>query len=361
MIETILFHPLTLAIIKLAFLISCVMACVAYSTLAERRIAAFIQMRLGPNRVGPFGLFQPVADGLKNFFKEEIIPSAANKIMFILAPAMIMVPALMTFAVIPFGGTIKIGEKIIPLEMADMNVGILFVLAMAGMGVYGIVIGGWASNNKYSLLGGLRAAAQIVSYELPMGLSLVAVFMVTGTFNLRGIVDFLAPNWWAYFILLFPTMVIFIVTAFAETNRLPFDMPECESELVGGYHTEYSSMKFALFFMAEYANMITSSCLMVLLFFGGWNLPFISKWLSGFQTDSWIVAIIVGLIPAAIFAAKVVALIFTFIWVRWTIPRFRYDQIMRLGWKYLMPLALGNIFFVGIALIVYHLWRAQNG
>ncbi len=361
MIETILLHPITLTLIKLGFLIGCVMACVAYSTLAERRVAAFIQMRYGPNRVGPFGLFQPIADGLKNFFKEEIIPGTANKIMYVLAPAFIMVPALMSFTVIPFGGTVTIKDTVIPFEIADLNVGVLFVLAMAGMGVYGVVIGGWASNNKYSLLGGLRAAAQTISYELPMGLALVAVFMATGSFNLRNIVNTMAPNWWAYFILLFPTMVIFVVTGFAEANRLPFDMPECESELVGGYHTEYSSMKFALFFMAEYANMITSSCLMVLLFFGGWHLPFVSAWVDAFNTDNWIIAVIVAMIPAGIFASKVVVALFVFIWVRWTLPRFRYDQIMRLGWKYLMPLALGNIFFVGIVLIVYRIWRVQNG
>ncbi len=344
-----LLHPLTISVIKLLFVITCVLTTVAWATWLERRTAGTIQLRKGPNRVGPFGLFQPIADGIKNFFKEDIIPSAANPVLYIIAPALILIPALMTFAVIPFGENIEIAGKTITFQLTDINVGLLYILAMSGLGVYGLVIGGWASNNKYSLLGGLRAAAQMISYELPLGLGLLAVFMVTGTFRLRGIVQTAVDTgWWLYTLILAPTIIIFGITSFAEANRLPFDMPECESELVGGYHTEYSSMKFALYFMAEYVHMVTLSSLMTVLFLGGWYLPWITEWAANLNPQTWYMSIIVGLIPFGIFAAKVWGCLFVFIWVRWTLPRFRYDQVMRLGWKYLLPVAIVNIFFVAV-------------
>ncbi len=318
---------------------------------AERRLAAFIQDRLGPNRVGPQGAFQPIADGLKFLFKEDIIPLQADKALYLLAPAAILVPALVLFAVIPYGDRVELFGRTVQLQIADPDIGILFIFAVASLGIYGIIFGAWASNNKYSLLGGLRSAAQLVSYEVAMGLSVITVLMVTGSLRLSEVVsrqtDFLIgpiPNW---NVITQPlAFLIYVVAMFAETNRLPFDLPEAEQELVGGYHTEYSALKFAMFFMAEYANVTTFCALGTTLFLGGWHVPYL--------TALGLPQLIVAGIQVAAFIAKTAFLIFVMIWVRWTLPRFRYDQLMRLGWKVLLPLGLLNIFVVGVVLSIVH-------
>jgi NADH-quinone oxidoreductase subunit H len=277
---------------------------------------------------------QPFADALKFIFKEDLIPAQVNRPVFIMAPALSLIPALITFAVIPFGGTLRLFGREIPLIITDVNIGVLYVLAISSLGVYGIVLAGWASNNKYSLLGGLRSAAQMISYELSLSLSLVGILLLTGSLSLREVVSAQYGLWnivkqpLAFF--------IFLVAMFAETNRLPFDLPECETELVAGYHTEYSAMKFAMFFMAENANMVTASAMAVTLFFGGWQIPFVST-----PEPS---SLGLSLLEMLAFALKVGAFLFLFVWVRWTVPRFRYDQLMGLGWKVLLPLALLNIF-----------------
>jgi NADH-quinone oxidoreductase subunit H len=277
---------------------------------------------------------QPFADALKFIFKEDLIPVQVNRPVFIIAPALSLIPALSTFAVIPFGGTLSLFGGEIPLIITDVNIGVLYILALSSLGVYGIVLAGWSSNNKYSLLGGLRSAAQMISYELSLGLSIVGVLLLTGSLSLREVVYAQYGLWnivkqpLAFF--------IFLVAVFAETNRLPFDLPECETELVAGYHTEYAGMKFAMFFMAEYANMVTASALAVVLFFGGWMIPFVS---TPEPTFFWL-----SLLEMLVFAVKVGVFLFLFVWVRWTVPRFRYDQLMVLGWKVLLPLALFNIF-----------------
>jgi NADH-quinone oxidoreductase subunit H len=322
---------------KILMVIGALQGSVALMTWAERRVSAWIQNRQGPNRVGPLGLFQPVADGLKFLLKEDIVPANVHRPLYIAAPVMALIPALVAFAVIPFGTALTIGGYSIPLVIADIDFGVLFILAITSMGVYGIVMAGWASNNKYSQMGGLRASAQMISYELAMGLAVVGVLMGAGTFRPTRIVELQGDLAWN--VLLQPVgCLVFIIAAFAETNRLPFDLPEAESELVAGYHTEYSSMKFAMFFMAEYINMVTSSALMVVLFFGGWNLPGLASQLSGN---------LLALAQVGVFVAKVVFFLFLFIWVRWTLPRFRYDQLMRLGWKVLLPIAFANIAWVG--------------
>jgi len=299
---------------------------------AERRVSAFIQDRLGPNRVGPAGLLQPVADLLKFIFKEDVIPGHVNRTMYILAPMMSLVPALLVFCVIPYARG---------MVVADINIGILFVFAIASMGVYGITIGGWASNSKYSLFGGVRASAQMISYELALGLSVVPVFMVTGELNLSKIVEWQQEHVWLV-APLFPAWVVFLIASYAETNRLPFDIPEAETELVAGYHTEYSSMKFALFFLAEYINMITASALTVTLFFGGWSLPGVT-----FPAGFWGIVL-----SGCVFAAKLFFFLFLFIWVRWTLPRFRYDQLMNLGWKVMLPASLVFIVLTAGVMVV---------
>lgn len=296
---------------------------------AERRVSAWMQDRLGPNRVGPEGLLQPLADLGKFMFKEDVIPGHVNRAMYVLAPAIALVPAMVTFAVIPFMGHVdaSTGERV-SWQVANLDLGALYILAVAGLGVYGIALGGWASNSKYSLLGGVRASAQMISYELALGLAIVPVVLMTGTLKLGGIVDAQAQGTW--FLFTQPVaFFIFLTASYAETNRLPFDMPESETELVAGYHTEYSSMKFALFFLAEYTNMTVSSALVVTLFLGGWTL---------FGLEAIHPA--VGLL---IFAAKTLFLLFVYIWIRWTLPRFRYDQLMSLGWAWFLPLALLNI------------------
>ncbi len=313
----------------------------------ERRIAAWIQMRIGPNRVGPYGLLQPIADVIKLIFKEDIIPAAADKRFHFLAPLISITITVAVFAVIPFGHYVVINGEPVYLGVApNVHVGILYVLAMTSMGVYGLTLAGWASNNKYSLLGGLRSSAQMISYELAMGLSIVALLMVTGTPNLMEIVEQQAGLRWN--VLYQPLgFLIFLVASFAETNRTPFDLPEAEPELVGGYHTEYTGMKFGMFFLAEYGNVIAASAMMTTLFFGGWQVPFLPE-LLGLQEGS----VALALLQIASFTIKVAIFVFFFIWVRWTVPRFRYDQLMRLGWKVLFPLSLANVLITGLVMLI---------
>jgi len=310
----------------------------AYSTYGERKVAAFMQDRIGPNRAGPFGLFQPLADGGKMFMKEDFVPANANRTLYFLGPAVAMTTALITGVVIPWGGTLQFGDVSVSLQGINPEIGILFVFAMVGIGVYGIMLGGWASNNKYSLLGAIRAASQMVSYELAMGLSIVALVMMTGTLSLDGIVDYQVEHGWN--IIRQPLgFLIFIVCAFAEANRAPFDMPECETELVGGYHTEFSSMKLGFYLFAEYVNMFISGAVMATLYFGGYDVP-------GLASTGWDPNLITIIGVAAMFA-KTFFFIFFFMWIRWTLPRFRFDQLMNLGWKGLIPLAIVNILITG--------------
>jgi NADH-quinone oxidoreductase subunit H len=315
--------------IKIVVIFAVVMTAFAYSVLAERKISAFIQDRIGPNRVGPAGLWQPMADGIKAFLKEDFVPAHVRKIYFWLAPMLALIPALLVLAVIPFGS--KLGAQ--KMVIADLNVGILYTFGIVSLGVYGIVLAGYASNSKYPFLGGIRSSAQMISYEIAMGMSVIPVFLIVGDLNLSKVIEHQAQHGWL--ILYAPlSFVIFVIAAFAETNRLPFDLPESEQELVGGYHTEYSSMKFALFFMGEYINMIAASAMMVTLFLGGWTLPGLSLPAN---------SIVMGLAHIVIFVAKVAVLMGMFIWVRWMWPRFRYDQLMDLGWRRFLPLALANI------------------
>ncbi len=363
------------AIKIVALVFAVILPMVAYSVWAERRVSAIIQDRVGPNRVGiPFtkiglaGLGQPISDGVKFLLKEDFTPGHVNKLYFWLAPALTMVPAILTCAVLPFGSEL-FGEKMV---IADLNVGPLFIFAIASLSVYGIVLAGWASNSKYPFLGGIRSTSQMISYEISLGLSLVPVLLIFGELNLSEIVEeqskngwLLLPLWgegaiwnggWDRFFLFFPALLAFIIfttSIFAETNRLPFDLPECETELVAGYHTEYSSMKFALFFLGEYAAMIIGSGLIVTLFLGGWSLPFgwdaalMSMAGNPEQVPWWL-----GVIHISTFLAKVIAFILFFIWVRWTLPRFRYDQLMKLGWVVFFELALLNIFITAGIIIL---------
>ncbi len=314
-----------------------------YSTWGERKVAAWIQDRLGPNRAGPMGLLQPLADGGKLFFKEEIIPTNSNRFLFILGPSIAMLVACMTSAVIPWGDTLTIAGRTVSLQVADVNIGILFIFGVLSVGVYGIMIGGWASNNKYSLLASVRAASQIISYELPMGLALIALLMLTGTLSLKEIVEQQRHDLWnvVYQPLGF---FIFLVCAFAECNRAPFDLPEAENELNGGYHLEYSSMKLGFYLFAEYINMFVSSALMATMYFGGYAFPGMDS--LGVSPN---LLTILGFLALFI---KILVFIFFFMWVRWTVPRFRYDQLMRLGWKVMIPLALVNMLITG-ALVLF--------
>ena len=331
---------------KLVLIVIVVMASLLiamYTTFAERKVAAVLQDRRGPNRAGPFGILQPVADGLKLFFKEEIIPNFSSKALFILGPSLAMLTAIMTGAVVPWGNTINLFDRDISLQIADVNVGILYVFAVVSMGVYGIMIGGWASNNKYSLMGGLRAASHIISYELPMGISLIALLMVTGTLSLKEMVLQQQSGLWN--IVYQPLgFLIFLICAFAECNRTPFDLPEAENELIGGYHTEYSSMKLGFYLFSEYINMFVSSVIMSTLFFGGYDIPFLNE---ADYNQNWM-----ALFGIMALMAKAACFIFLFMWVRWTIPRFRYDQLMNLGWRVLIPLALVNMLVTG-ALVLF--------
>ena len=320
---------------------------------AERRVSGWMQDRLGPNRVGPQGLLQPIADGLKFMFKEDIIPDHVDKPLYVLAPAMLLVPALVTVAVVPFGSSITLFGYEIPLHIADINIGILYILAITSLGVYGVVLGAWSSNNKYSLLGGLRSSAQMISYELTLGLAIIGVLMLTTTvgddsaLSLRVIAESQGSHPWQWnFLIHFPAFLAFTTAMYAETNRLPFDLAEAEQELVAGYHTEYSSMKFAMFFMAEYMNMIVGSAVTVTLFLGGWHF----FGLENVGGPVWS-----GLISFGIFFVKTAIFLFVFIWVRWTLPRFRYDQLMNFGWKFLLPVALTSIVVTGT------LWILTDG
>jgi NADH-quinone oxidoreductase subunit H len=350
--------------VTVAFLV--VLVTVAMMTLAERRVSAFIQDRLGPNRVGPFGLLQPIADGVKNFLKEETMPAQASRFYFVLAPILAVTPAFILFAVIPWAAPLPTPWGLVEMIVAPVPIGILFILAFSSLGVYGLFLAGWSSNNKYSFLGGLRASAQMVSYEVALGMSLIPVFMIVGNVTIpemvwaqqrgaevAGVVPGGLGIWFAFPLGL--AFFLFVISSFAETNRLPFDMPEAEAELVAGYHAEYSSMKFALFMMGEYAHLITASALMATLFFGGWDIPF-------WRGDDMVVVapgVVAGAEPAVwktlltflSFALKTMFFAFVFIWVRWTVPRFRYDQIMDLGWKVMLPTALAYIMLMGASIL----------
>jgi len=349
-----------LKIVAILFVV--ILPMVSYSVYAERRVSAFIQDRSGPNRVGPAGLFQPIADMFKLLLKEDFTPRQVNTFYYWLAPCLAVMPAIITIAVVPFGSTL-LG---VPMVIADINVGILYVFAIASLGVYGIVIAGWASNSKYPFLGGVRSSSQMISYELSLALAVIPIFMVVGQLRLTEVVryqiehgwmiapflgDWTNPAKWLLTVPMLISFVVFLIALFAETNRLPFDLPEAEQELAGGYHTEYSSMKFALFFLGEYAAMITGSAVVVTLFLGGWHLP-VPSWHGGFH---WVLidgsapgwpGIAGGLFNIFTFFAKVTAVLFLFIWVRWTLPRFRWDQLMRLGWLFFFEIALVNIFIV---------------
>jgi NADH-quinone oxidoreductase subunit H len=320
-----------IALVKVLIVFTAVLLTVAYMTLMERKVLGHMQVRYGPNRVGPFGLLQPVADGIKLFFKEDIVVPHANRLIYILSPAVLVICALVSFAVIPFGNTITIMGKSIDLVVADVNVGLLFLFAISSLGVYGIVMGGWASNNKYSLLGSIRSSAQMISYELSLGLSIMGVLMIAGSLSLNQIVEAQSSMW---FIVYQPLgFLIYLISAVAEASRTPFDLTECENELVAGYQTEYSSMKFGLYYLAEYAHILLISSLAVTLFLGGWHGPFLP--------------------PVIWFLIKVFIFIFFFIWVRATYPRFRYDQLMKFGWKVLFPLSLFNILLTAVGLVIF--------
>ncbi len=344
-------EQIIIPIIKVLFIAHLLVIGVMAMIWSERRVSGWMQDRLGPNRVGPQGLLQPIADGIKFLFKEDLIPNHVDKPLYVLAPAMLLIPAMITIAVVPFGGDILIAglDDPISLQIADINVGILYILAIASLGVYGVVIGAWASNNKYSLLGGLRSSAQMISYELTLGLAIIGVLMLSESLSLRTIAKEQGSNMWEWnFLIHFPAFLAFTTAMFAETNRLPFDLAEAEQELVAGYHTEYSSMKFAIFFMAEYMNMIVGSAVVVTLFLGGWHF-------FGLENIGGEGSILAGLISFAIFFIKTGIFLFIFIWVRWTLPRFRYDQLMNFGWKFLLPVALTSIVVTGT------LWVMTNG
>src|SRR5687768_1318574 len=343
------------SLLKIIAVVMPLLGMVAYAVLVERKVSAFIQDRVGPNRVGPGGIWQPIADGLKFLLKEDYTPDHVRKVYFWLAPAIAMVPSLLTIAVIPFGSTLGSQKMVI----ADLNVGILYTFGIVSLGVYGIVLAGYAANSKYPFLGGIRSSAQMISYEIAMGMSVIPLFIIVGNLRLSSVIDYQAQNGWlalpfmspnqnAESYLLWPFTLlsfgIFIVAAFAETNRLPFDLPESETELVGGYHTEYSSLKFGLFFMGEYAAMIAISAMMVVLFFGGWTWPW-----GGMNQPADTIA--KGIAHIGIFLAKLLILMLVFIWVRWMLPRFRYDQLMDLGWRRFIPIALANI--VATALVLW--------
>jgi len=316
-----------------------------YSTYAERKVAAFMQDRLGPNRAGPFGLLQPIADGVKMFMKEEIIPQVSNKFLFILGPSVAMFTSCITGAVIPWGTSLHIAGHDFSLQVTDINIGILYIMAVTSIGVYGIMIGGWASNNKYSLLGALRASSQMISYEIAMGLAIIALVMTTGTLSLKGIVA--QETGWHWNVIYQPLgCLIFIICAFAETNRTPFDLPESDSELIGGYHTEYSSMKLGFYLFAEYINMFISSAIMSTLYFGGYNMPFIGR--LGLSPN------LTAILGIVFLFAKIFFFIFFFMWVRWTVPRFRFDQLMNLGWKILIPLSIFNVAITGFFILMFN-------
>jgi len=357
---------LLLSSIKMMGAFGVLLLSVAFVTLVERRQSAFHQDRLGPNRVGPFGLFQPIADGINNFVKEEVFPSQAHKALFLLAPALTFTPALLLFAVIPFASPLPVAMDFtlpllgrfvydghLPMIVADLPIGILFILAVTSISVYGIVLAGWSSDSKYAFLGGLRASAQMVSYEVALGMSVIAVLLLAGDVTLTEIVAKQQESLW-YVLPLATGFVLFLISALAETNRLPFDLPEAESELVTGYHTEYSSMKFAMFFIGEYGALITMSALMATLFFGGWDIPF-TAWDEG-EPSVW-----KSMATFGAFAVKTAAFVFAYIWIRWSLPRFRFDQLMSLGWKVLLPGALAYIMLIATAVWVLETLEIAQG
>src|SRR5919107_886140 len=341
-----------ISVAQIAVLMGVVMLTAMILTLAERKVLGWMQDRMGPMEVGPYGILQPIADGLKLFFKEDIVPAGANKFLFSLAPILALVPAMIGFAVIPFGPstTIEIfGLQIKPFVISDINIGILYILAFTSIGAYGIILGGWSSNSKYSLLGGLRSAAQVISYELNVGLAIVGVILLSGSLSLMQITEAQSGWFWNWFVLALPfpqifAFVVYVISSVAETNRVPFDLPEAESELVAGFFTEYSGMRFAFFFIAEYANMILVSCVAAVLFLGGWNAPYPGPLLEyvGLERIAWMENVVW-------FAAKVYFFLFLFFWLRATLPRLRYDQLMRFGWKVMLPIALGNIVLTALA------------
>ena len=330
-------------LIKSAIILFVLVTAVAYLTFLERKVMSWIQLRIGPNRVGPWGLLQPLADGVKMIFKEDIIPTEANKWLYIAAPAISLIPSLMTFIVIPYGSQVTLFGRTIRLQVTSMNIGLLYVLALSSLGVYGLVLAGWASNNKYSLMGGLRSSAQMISYELAFGISIVSVLLYTGSLDLSVIVGqqsgrFGVLGWNFFKVPLFLVFIVFYIASLAECNRTPFDLPEAESELVAGYHTEYSSMKFVMFQMAEYINLITASSIAVTLFFGGYIGPKVNVY-------PWL-----GLVY---FTVKVLALIVLAMWIRFTLPRFRYDQLMRFGWKFLLPASIINVIITATVVLIW--------
>ena len=335
-----------IALIKIVVVLIVVLTTVAFLTLAERKVLSWMQDRMGPMEVGPYGILQPLADGLKLFFKEDIIPAGANWALFSLAPILSLVPALIGFAVIPYGPNKEVelfGYTFKPFVITDINIGILYILAFASIGAYGVILGGWASNNKYSLLGGLRAAAQVISYELNIGLAIIGVLILSGSLSMVKIAEAQAGGFWHWYIfggLQVIGFVVYLISAVAETNRLPFDLAEAESELVAGWMTEYSGMRFAFFFMAEYTNMVLVSCVAAVLFFGGWQAPYPGTLLP--ENLAWIEGIFW-------FTVKVFFFLFMFFWLRATLPRLRYDQLMRFGWKVMLPLALANVVLTSIA------------
>ena len=331
------------SLVKTVIALIVLLTAVAYTVWLERKVVGHIQNRWGPQRVGPFGLLQPLADGLKFIFKEDLTPPHAYRPLYIAAPMIALIFALSSIALIPVGKTISIGGIQTDLQIVDVNIGLLIILGITSMGVYGVALAGWSSNNKYSLLGGLRASAQMISYEVSLGLSLIGVLIVSGSFSLREIVVAQSgtfwrfiPKWNIFYGGQFVAFFIYLMSAYAETNRIPFDLPEAETELVAGYHTEYSSMKFAMFFMAEYANMITVACLASLLFLGGWGGPIFGP------------PLLQAILPVFWFALRIFCFLFLYIWVRGTLPRFRYDQLMAFGWKFLLPLAIANLVVTGL-------------
>jgi NADH-quinone oxidoreductase subunit H len=338
-----IFTFLIVSVIKSALVLFVLLTAVAYTVWLERKVVGRMQNRWGPTRVGPFGLLQPAADGVKFLFKEDLTPPHVYKPLYIAAPLLAVICALTSIAVVPVGNFVWIFGKAIPLQITDLNIGLLVILGVTSLSVYGVALAGWSSNNKYSLLGGLRASAQMVSYEISLGLSLVGVLIMSGSFSLREIVQAQGGHFWGFiprwniFTGQFIGFFCYLIAAYAETNRIPFDLPEAETELVAGYHTEYSAMKFAMFFMAEYANMITVACVATLLFFGGWNGPIGP------------IKALQPIVPVLWFCAKIFVFLFVYIWVRGTLPRFRYDQLMSFGWKFLLPLALANVVCTAIA------------
>ncbi|MEY4127614.1 MAG: NADH-quinone oxidoreductase subunit NuoH [Flavobacteriales bacterium] len=334
-----------LVLVLVLFLISLGIA--AYQTYFERKLAGWIQDRVGPDRAGPFGILQPIADGVKMFMKEDFTPANADKWLFILGPGIAMFTSLITSSIIPWGTDLQLFGRSISLQVAEINIGILFAFGIISIGVYGIMIGGWASNNKYSLFGAIRASSQMISYELAMGISAITIIMISGSLDLRAIVESQhGMNWNIFYQPV--AFVVFFICALAETNRAPFDLPECENELIGGYHTEYSSMKLGLFLFSEYVAMFVSSALMAILFFGGYNFPGMD-----YLKDS---PNLLSIISVMVFFAKIFGFIFVFMWIRWTIPRFRFDQLMHLGWKVLIPIALVNMLITGFVVALYEHW-----